>query len=98
MLHRPDLVEALKKLDFPAAISEQDLAHAAKDALVLRERLISHSDEMQELLSAVLLGDTPKARDYVVKLRLREEDFLREEGGFLWLVVVVVLLYATAAY
>lgn len=98
MPNRPDLVEALNRLDVPEQLSQEDLRHAARDAQILHAKLAQHPKEMHDLLSAALRGDKAQATAKVEELGLRESDFVEQDGGFLWLVVVIVLLYATDAY
>jgi hypothetical protein len=98
MSNRPDLLQSLDRLEIPESLSPADIRRAARDAKVLYERLTEHPKEMHELLSAVLKGDKKSAQGGIRQLRLTEADFEAEEGGLLWLVVLIVLLYATDAY
>jgi hypothetical protein len=98
MSTRTDLVNQLQNLNFPEAIDQQQLSLAAKDAALLASKLNGQPEGMQELLGAALAGNMSRARDLITTLGLTEQDFQAAEGGFLWLVVIVVVLYATSAY
>lgn len=84
-----------KRFDFPETL---DLERAARDAEILAGKLRDEPDRLREVLQAVKGGDKRSAVRGLKELGMSEEDFEREGGGLFWLVVIVVLLYATDAY
>jgi len=89
----------IQHLEIPRDIKREDVERAQRDCEILAERLRDHPEEMSALLRNLQEGDLTGAHEAVKKLGLREEDFVVEGGGALWMLVLLVgMLYATPAY
>jgi hypothetical protein len=88
----------VRHLKLPTSIKAEDLQRAQKDCEILAGKIRSHPEEMSALLAAALRNDVAQAKELARKLGMTEEAFANEGGGFLWIVVIVVLLIATDAY
>ena len=75
MTYRPDLMRSLDRLPIPDNLSLADALRAGRDSDILRQPLIDQPQDMLELLSAVLKGETELAQTAVRRLRLTEQDF-----------------------
>lgn len=92
------VLNKIHRLRIPDSIGPAQLAIAARDAEIISDRLTSRPDAMQAIIDAVLNGDQKQASRLLADLKLTEEDVRSEGGGMFWLIVIVVVLYATDAY
>ena len=75
-----------------------DLERAARDAEILAAKLRENPEGITEVFHAVRRGDKKAAAAKLQELGMSEDDFKEQGGGLFWLVVLVVVLYATDAY
>lgn len=87
-----------RHLALPDKFELENVQRAQRDCEILGRILHSHPEDMSQLLELILKNDVAEAKQVASKLGLTEEDFTKQGGGFLWIVVIVVVLIATNAY
>jgi hypothetical protein len=87
-----------RKLDLPRHINREDISRAQRDCEILSEILEDKAHEVRSLLNDLLEGNTAGAKEKAKELGLSEDNFVGKGGGLAWLLVVVVVLYATDAW
>lgn len=92
------IFEKISQLRLPQEVSAADLIVAARDAEIIGDRIRSQPEKMQHLANAILKGEREVFDSLLTEVRLTESDVVKDGGGLIWLVVVVVLLYSTDAY
>jgi hypothetical protein len=94
--------ERLREIPLPTTFTEEHLARIRRDAEILASKLAEKPEVFAALLAAVTANQLDKGTEHLVELGLTEDQLKAEGGGFLWLVVAVVViviaLYPTDAY
>jgi hypothetical protein len=90
--------EYSRQLDVPQRFKREHIQRAQKDCEILGEILRDKPDEAQSLLDDVLAGKIADAKKRAKELGLSEDNFISKGGGIFWIIVIVVVLYATEAY
>jgi hypothetical protein len=76
-----------------------DLQKMHSDCDLLKEKILSHPEELQEMFSLAIQGRVKDAEALARTVNFSEEAFIERNGGLLWLIVgAAILLYASAAY
>lgn len=94
----PVFTDIARRLEIPAQFHLDDIKRVQKDCEILAEKLKRNPEEAAELFQLIVDNKHNEARKLSRKLGIDEQEFLEKEGGLIWLVVVVILLYATDAY
>jgi hypothetical protein len=94
----PLLANHIAQLQVPQQFSPEDLQRAQRDCEILAQKLRDRPDEMTALLEGIVKNKGQGMRHELENLGLTEDQARAEGGGFLWLIVLVVLLYSTDAY
>ena len=84
------------QIELPKLHTKTDLARIQRDCEILGEILKSQPDKVVELLQAARSNDREKAQRLARELKLTEADFLAQEGGFVGLVIVIILILIVA--
>ena len=87
-----------RSLKLPEGLKAEDVQRVQRDCEILAGILRDNSEEASALLQNIIENKMERAKEISSKLGLTEEEFAKQGGGLMWLVVVVVLLYATDAY
>jgi len=87
-----------RRLEIPAQFHLDDIKRAQRDCEILGEKLKNNPKEAAELFQYIVDNKLDAARQLSRKLGINEQEFLEKGGGLIWLVVIVVLLYATDAW
>lgn len=92
------LSDVERHIDLPRQFGPAELERCRNDCELLSGKLGADPALSLELLEALRSHDLAHARRVAHQLGIVEEHFQAEGGGLIWLVVVVVLLYATDAF
>ncbi len=87
-----------KPLALPETIKDSDLQIAKKDCELLAEAIEQNPKLWQALNEAIAASDFEAATRLVIGAGLSEQDIKAKGGGFIWIIVIVILLYATKVY
>ncbi len=87
-----------RELKLPRSFNPEDIRRAQRDCEILSEILQDKAEDVRSLLDDLLEGKNADAKKRAKELGLSEDNFVDKDGGLLWLLVIVVLLYATNAY
>lgn len=85
-------VDHLARLAGPNSVTDQDITKIRRDCEIVAERLQANPEKIKTLIKSCMDGDLLTGNDVIRELKLTEEDFEREGGGFAWLVALLVLL------
>jgi len=92
------LSDVERHIDLPDRFGPAELERCRNDCELLSHKLGADPALAIRLLQALRHPDPAQARAIAQQLGIVEERFQAEGGGLMWLVVVVVLLYASDAY
>lgn len=87
-----------RQMEIPKEFHPGDIKRAQRDCEILGETLKNNPKEAAELFQCIVDNKLDDARRLSIKLGIHEQEFLEKGGGLMWLVVIVVLLYATDAW
>ena len=87
-----------RHMDIPKKFHPGDIKRAQRDCEILAETLKNNPKEAAELFQCIVDNKLDEARQLSIKLGIDEQKFIENGGGLMWLVVIVVLLYATDAW
>ena len=87
-----------RRMQIPSSIQLNDIKTAQRDCELLGEKLKNNPKEAAALFQCILDNKLDEARSRSQQLGIDEKKFTENGGGFLWLVVIVILLYATDAF
>ena len=73
----------------PGTFTAKDLGKLRRDCELLRDRIEKNPRKMQALVQHGLAGDEQAVADLAEELKLREEDFEKEGGGWIWVIVAL---------
>lgn len=97
-------VESNVAIHFPVnvAVNSSNLGVAQRDCEMLLEKMRTHPDEFAQLFDTVAASDLRRAVRIAQSIGITEDDFQREGGGFLPVlvgaaVVLAVVLWASDA-
>lgn len=92
------LADLARQMDIPKQFHLDDIKRAQRDCEILAEKLKNNPKEAMELFQSIVDNKIDDARRLSGKIGIDEQKFIDQGGGLMWLVVVVVLLYATDAW
>lgn len=84
------------QIELPKTHAKADVARAQRDCEILGAILKSNPERVVELLQAARSNEREKAQKLARELGLTEDAFLAQEGGFVGLVIVIVLILIVA--
>lgn len=87
-----------RRLEIPTQFHSDDIKRAQRDCEILAEKLKNNPKEAAKLFQCIVDNKLDDARQLSKKLGIDEQEFLEKGGGLMWLVVIVVVLYATDAW
>ena len=90
--------DQVRHLKLPQDFAIGDIQKAQRDCEILGKILQSNSKDVHVILSYLLQNDIESAKKVCRQIGITEGDFVNQGGGLMWLVVIVVLLYAADAY
>jgi hypothetical protein len=88
----------VRRLAVERPLNADDLKRVQRDCEILAIKLRDKPEEIATILQEIFANDLDRARQVAQRIGLTEQEFTKEGGGLMWLVVVVILLYATDAY
>jgi hypothetical protein len=85
-------LDHIARLAAPNSVTDQDLAKLRRDCEIVAARLQASPEKLKSLIQSGIGGDLVASSEIIQELKLTEEDFEREGGGFAWLVLLLVVL------
>jgi hypothetical protein len=79
----------------PNALSEKEIVTIRRDCEILLQRVTSSPQGIRDLFKFATTGDLAAAQHTLETMKLTEADFEKERGGFIWVLVIIIILLAT---
>lgn len=89
-------VDHAVRIAVPKAFTARDLAKFRRDCEIFLERLQANPKDFQDFLKEASAGNFSAAQNIAKRIRITEEDFEREGGG--WVVVVLIIVFLLIAH
>jgi hypothetical protein len=87
--------DQLVRITAPKSFTKKELTKLSRDCELFLDRIRKSPEQIQALMSLGLAGNLQGTNDILNKLKLREEDFEKEGGGCIWLLVIIIIIICT---
>jgi hypothetical protein len=85
-------VDNVVRIAAPKVFTAKDITKLRRDCELLLDRVQKNPAKIQMIMKLGLSGDTQGIADLAKDLKLREEDFEKEGGGWIWVIVILAIL------
>lgn len=79
------------RVEVPETFAAEHVALATRDCEILAEILKSNPRELGQIVSATTTGKLAEAKEIAEKIGLTEDNFIKQDGGMLAVVIVIAI-------